>query len=63
MNFIERWVRKIAKDEINRYYQAIPEPSIQLYNEETGAEIIMPNPVREAFTDGRITSFKDITHG
>ena len=47
-------------EKILRILQGIPEPTITIHSEETGADIIYPNAIRERFDDGEVTSLNDI---
>lgn len=44
----------------NKMTKDRPESVMSIKNDYTGAEIIMPNPVKEAFDAGHVESIKDI---
>lgn len=57
----ERKLRRVIREEFER----LMEPPKQIPNSlsikaESGAEIIMPNRVREMFDSGEVTSVRDI---
>lgn len=59
--FTEKQLRKVIREELERFMETPREPpNSYSIKAETGAEIIMPNLVREAFDEGKITSVKDI---
>lgn len=58
----ERTAHVLAKilndtEELVRIAKGVP---ITIQNQETGADIIMPNPIRERFDNGDVTSLADI---
>lgn len=65
MKWIENWFRLIIRDELDLYFGQKPRTldSYQVTNSETGAEIIMPNYIKEAFDQKKVTTVSDILSG
>lgn len=59
----EKKLRKVIREEFERFMEAPQQSNSYSIKSETGAEIIMPNPAKEAFDEGRVTSIKDIILG
>lgn len=61
MKFMENWLRRIIREELIAFTER-PPTSTGSFNivSEAGGELIMPNPIREQFDEGKVTSIKDI---
>ena len=61
MIFLEKWLRRIIKDELQQFMEA-PQNAPQSYSVKSlaGGELIIPNPVRQAFDEGKVKSMGDI---
>lgn len=60
MILTEKTLRRIIREEFERFMEVPRMTDDTIIESPTGAAIIMPNPVREAFDEGRITSIGDI---
>lgn len=57
----ERKLRRVIREEFERLMEPPQQaPSSLSVKAESGAEIIMPNPIRERFDEGQVISMKDI---
>lgn len=56
----EKTLRRVLREEFERFMETPQETSSYTIKAPTGAEIIMPNFVKERFDEGRVESIKDI---
>ncbi|MDE2104793.1 MAG: hypothetical protein KGL39_46580 [Patescibacteria group bacterium] len=59
---LENYFRRLIREELDLYFGQRPRQpeTMEIHNNETGADLIMPNFIKEAFDEGKITSIGDI---
>lgn len=61
MILTEKQLRRVIREEFERFMSPPEAPeNIISMKSAAGGELILPNPVREKFDEGTVTSLKDI---
>lgn len=61
--FTENQMRKVIREEFERLMSPPENPDVYSIKSVAGGEIIMPNPTKEKFDEGKINSIDDILNG